>query len=223
MNKIDPDVFTFYKELTKNNNRNWFEHQKERFKKLELGIKKFAENIKLGLDTADDIEKVKLFRIYRDVRFSKDKTPYKTHFGLYWNRTKPQYRGGYYLHISPKNSFLACGFWDPNPKDLKRIRQELLYDAEALREIIAQKEIYSTWGSLQGNELKTAPRNFDKNHPDIDLIRKKQFVFKISFSDNEVCDKDFINKVEEAFLLIRPFFDYMTEILTTDENGESII
>ena len=127
------------------------------------------------------------------------------------------------MHISPKNSFLACGFWDPHPKDLKRIRQELLYDAEALREIIAQKEIYSTWGSLQGNELKTAPRNFDKNHPDIDLIRKKQFVFKISFSENEVCDKDFINKVEEAFLLIRPFFDYMTEILTTDENGESII
>ena len=127
------------------------------------------------------------------------------------------------MHISPKNSFIACGFWAPNPKDLKRIRQELLYDAEALREIIAQKEIYSTWGSLQGNELKTAPRNFDKNHPDIDLIRKKQFVFKISFSENEVCNKDFISKVEEAFLLIRPFFDYMTEILTTDENGELII
>ena len=136
MNKIDPDVFTFYKELTKNNNRNWFEHQKERFKKLELGIKKFAENIKLGLDTADDIEKVKLFRIYRDVRFSKDKTPYKTHFGIAFHRKKPELRGGYYIHISPNNSFLASGFWDPSPSDLLRIRKELEIDAQELIDII---------------------------------------------------------------------------------------
>lgn len=220
---IPKSTFLFFDSLKKNNNRDWFTKNKSTFKDLEFEIKLFGDEIKNRLNNSDFIDRFKLFRIYRDIRFSKDKTPYKTHFGLYWNRTKPQYRGGYYLHISPKNSFLACGFWDPNPKDLKRIRQELLYDAEALREIIAQKEIYSTWGSLQGNELKTAPRNFDKNHPDIDLIRKKQFIFKISFSENEVCDKDFINKVEKAFLLIRPFFDYMTEILTTDENGESII
>ena len=136
MNKIDPDVLTFYKELTKNNNRNWFEHQKERFKKLELGVKKFAENIKLGLDTADNIEKVKLFRIYRDVRFSKDKTPYKTHFGIAFHRKKPEFRGGYYIHISPNNSFIASGFWDPSPSDLLRIRKELEIDAQELIDII---------------------------------------------------------------------------------------
>ena len=144
MNKIDPDVFTFYKELTKNNNRNWFEHQKERFKKLELGVKKFAENIKLGLDTADDIEKVKLFRIYRDVRFSKDKTPYKTHFGIAFHRKKPELRGGYYIHISPNNSFIASGFWDPSPSDLLRIRKEIVSFNKILQVALA---LIGLWGT----------------------------------------------------------------------------
>ena len=213
---------SFFKKLKKNNNRDWFAENKPKFKELELEIKAFGEELKDRLNEFDNVDRFKLFRIYRDIRFSKDKTPFKTHFGLYWNRLKPRLRGGYYLHISPNNNFLACGFWDPNPKDLYRIRKEFLHDANEFRKILKSKEIYSIWGNLEGTELKTAPRNFDKNHPDIDLIRKKQFVFKINYSDKEVLEKRFIDKIELSLKAIRPFLNYMTDILTTDENGESL-
>ena len=213
---------SFFKKLKKNNNRDWFAENKPKFKELELEIKAFGEELKDRLNEFDNVDRFKLFRIYRDIRFSKDKTPFKTHFGLYWNRLKPLLRGGYYLHISPNNNFLACGFWDPNPKDLYRIRKEFLHDANEFRKILKSKEIYSNWGNLEGTELKTAPRNFDKNHPDIDLIRKKQFVFKINYSDKEVLEKRFIDKIELSLKAIRPFLNYMTDILITDENGESL-
>jgi uncharacterized protein (TIGR02453 family) len=213
---------SFFKKLKKNNNRDWFAENKPKFKELELEIKTFGEELKDRLNEFDNVDRFKLFRIYRDIRFSKDKTPFKTHFGLTWHRTKPLYRGGYYLHISPGKNFLACGFWDPDPNDLKRIRKELEYDAKELRDIISSKEFFSVWGNLEGSELKTAPRNFDKNHPDIDLIRKKQFIFSISYSDEEVCELQFINKLENALKMVRPFTDYMSDVLTSDENGEPL-
>jgi len=213
---------SFFKKLKKNNNRDWFAENKPKFKELQLEIKTFGEELKDRLNEFDNVDRFKLFRIYRDVRFSKDKTPFKTHFGLTWHRTKPLYRGGYYLHISPGKNFLACGFWDPNPNDLKRIRKELEYDAKEFRDIISSKEFFSVWGNLEGSELKTAPRNFDKNHPDIDLIRKKQYIFSISFLDEEVCEPQFINKLENALEKVRPFTDYMSDVLTSDENGESL-
>lgn len=213
---------SFFKKLKKNNNRDWFAENKPKFKELELEIKAFGEELKDRLNEFDNVDRFKLFRIYRDVRFSKDKTPFKTHFGLTWHRAKPLFRGGYYLHISPGKNFLACGFWDPNPNDLKRIRKELEYDAKEFRDVISSKEFSSVWGNLEGRELITAPRNFDKNHPNIDLIRKKQFIFSISYSDEEVCEPQFINKLENALKMVRPFTDYMSDVLTSDENGESI-
>ena len=213
---------SFFKKLKKNNNRDWFAENKPKFKELELEIKTFGEELKDRLNEFDNVDRFKLFRIYRDIRFSKYKTPFKTHFGLTWHRTKPLYRGGYYLHISPGKNFLACGFWDPNPNDLKRIRKELEYDAKEFRDIISSKEFFSVWGNLEGRELITAPRNFDKNHPNIDLIRKKQYIFSISFSDKEVCEPKFINKLENALKIVRPFTDYMSDVLTSDENGESL-
>ena len=99
---LSKSIFTFFKELKTNNNREWFLKNKPTFKEHEVQVKIFGEELKNRLNEFDSIDRFKLFRIYRDVRFSKDKTPFKTHFGLTWHRTKPQlYRGGYYLHISP--------------------------------------------------------------------------------------------------------------------------
>ena len=223
MIKINPDILVFYKDLEKNNNREWFEKQKSRYKALESELKVFNEEVKNGLDKEDDIERVKMFRIYRDVRFSKDKTPYKTHVGVSFHRKKPKLRGGYYMHIKPENSFIAGGFWDPNPKDLFRIRKELEFDAQELRNIINEKKFNSIWGELQGEKVKTAPKNFNKKHPDIDLIRHKQYIFIKKFNDKSVLSSDFINEVINNFIAIRPFFDHMTNILTTDLNGVPII
>lgn len=220
---ISNKIYGFLKKLKVNNNREWFSENKSTFKLYQADVKNFGEELKIRLNKLDSVDRFKLFRIYRDVRFSKNKTPFKTHFGLTWHRLKPQNRGGYYLHIAPGNNFLACGFWDPNPKDLKRIRQEISYDAHEFKNIINHSTFKSVWGEIKGIELKTAPRGFEKNHPEIKLIRKKQFIFSIEFSNKEVCNKEFIDKVENTFNKARPYLDYMSELLTTDDNGESII
>ena len=184
--QLSKEIFSFFKDLKKNNNRDWFTDHKSHFKSLEQQVKTFGEQLKDQLNTHDSIDRFKVFRIYRDVRFSKDKTPFKTHFGLTWHRTKPHYRGGYYLHLSPGNNFLACGFWDPNPADLKRIRQEIDIDGEEYRSILNNKTFNSVMGELQGEAVKTAPKGYAKDHPHIDLLRFKQHIFTINSTDKEI-------------------------------------
>jgi uncharacterized protein (TIGR02453 family) len=223
MKNINPDIFTFYKDLDKNNNREWFESHKSRFKALESEVKDFNEIVKFGLEETDDIEKVKMFRIYRDVRFSKNKTPYKTHFGVSFHRKKPNLRGSYYMHLAPQNSFIASGFWNPNPMDLLRIRKDLEMDAQELRDVITDFTFKKVWGELQGDVVKTSPKGFNIDHPNIDLIRHKQFLFIKRFDDKSVLSSDFQKEVIKSFTAIRPFFDLMTNVLTTDLNGVSIL
>jgi uncharacterized protein (TIGR02453 family) len=223
MRAINPKIFEFLKKLDENNNREWFEKHKPQFKALEQEFKQFSESLFHNVNVHDSLEKWKVFRIYRDVRFSKNKTPYKTHFSMAFHRTKPHFRGGYYLHLSPTNSFLACGFWGPEANDLLRIRKEFEVSADEFRKIIDSPKFKGTWGNLNGEELKTAPKNFDKNHPNIDLIRKKQFIFSIPFSDAETSHVDFSERINSALKEVRPFVDFMSEVLTTDLNGESII
>ena len=221
---LSKDVFSFLKNLQKNNNRDWFHEHKATFKVIETDVKQFYNQLFEQLNTVDSIESFKVFRIYRDVRFSKNKLPYKTHFGGSFHRTKPELRGGYYLHIAPNNeSFIATGFWDPNKEDLFRIRKELEMNSTELRELMEVEAFKSVWGVLQGDELQTAPRGFDKLDPNIDLIRKKQFIFTKKYSDKEVHSNGFEKEVIKSFKVIRPYFDYMSSVLTTNLNGESTL
>ncbi len=221
---IPRETFSFLNKLHENNNREWFTEHKKEFKEIENEVKQFYNQLSELLNKHDKIDKVKLFRIYRDVRFSKDKTPYKTHFGGSFNRVKPELRGGYYLHIAPNNeSFIATGFWEPNKDDLLRIRKEFEMDATEIRKIIAKKAFKDTWGGFVGDEVKSAPKGFSKEHPAIDLIKKKQYIFTKKFTDKEVTSPDFMKKVNDSFKAIRPFFDYMSEVLTTDLNGVSLL
>lgn len=199
-------AFSFLKKLEKNNNRDWFNDNKAEFKAVEKEIKAIYNSVSEQLNKHDSIEKSKVFRIYRDVRFSKNKLPYKTHFGGSFNRTKPRLRGGYYLHIQPHNeSFIAVGFWEPNKEDLLRIRKEFEMDDSEIREILENKTFKSIWGGFVGDEVKTAPRGFNKDHQAIDLIKKKQYIFIKKFSDKEVLDSKFIDTVNESFKVVRPF------------------
>jgi len=225
MNETIPrEVFSFFKRLDKNNNRDWFNDNKPEFKELEKEVKQFYNQLFERINSHDEVDKLKIFRIYRDVRFSKDKTPYKTHFGGSVHRKKPELRGGYYLHIQPNNeSFIATGFWEPHKDDLFRIRKEFEMDASEMRTIMNDKKFKSVWGDLVGDELKTAPKGFDKEHENIDLIRKKMYIFTRKFTDKEVTSKDFLNTIDESFKAIRPFFNYMSDVLTTNLNGESLI
>jgi len=221
---VPKGVFTFFKKLEKNNDRDWFNAHKLEFKAIEAKMKIAYNHLGELMSAHDQIEKIKIFRIYRDVRFSKNKLPYKTHFGGSFARKKPELRGGYYLHIQPNNeSFIATGFWDPNKEDLLRIRKEFEMDDSEIRTILNDKTFKATWGNFVGDELKTAPKGFDKEHAAIDLIRKKQFIFTKKYTDKDVLAEGFLNDVDDAFKKIRPYFDYMSDVLTTNLNGESLL
>jgi len=118
---------------------------------------------------------------------------------------------------------LACGFWDPNPADLKRIRQEIDIDGGEYRSILHNKTFKSVWGELQGEAVKTAPKGYAKDHPHIDLLRFKQHIFTIKYTDREICHPDFVDRADNALQAVRPFVDYMSEVLTTNADGESLV
>ena len=219
---LTKSTFEFLDLLTKNNNRDWFTENKKRFETENNLAKAFFTEVFSELEKIDSLEKMQVFRIYRDVRFSKDKLPYKIHFSAGFSRTKPMLRGGMYLHIENDASFVGGGFWEPNNEDLLRIRKELELDASDLREIIADDTFKKFFGTLEGEELKTAPKNFDKTHPNIDLIRKKQFLLTRKFTNKEVLSPNFKEEVIATFAAMRPFFNYMSDVLTTDLNGESL-
>ncbi|PQV47746.1 uncharacterized protein (TIGR02453 family) [Jejuia pallidilutea] len=222
---IPKSAFTFFKKLEKNNNRDWFNENKPEFKAIEGEVKLFYNALFQSLNKHDDIDKLKIFRIYRDVRFSKNKLPYKPHFGGSFHRAKPRLRGGYYVHIQPNNeSFIATGFWEPAKEDLLRIRKEFEMDDSEIRDILANKAFNSVWGdTFVGDEVKTAPKGFNKEHKAIDLIKKKQYIFIKKYTDTEVLADNFLQEVDNAFKTVRPFFDYMSDVLTTDLNGVSLV
>ncbi len=222
-NMFSNDLLDFLKLLKENNDRDWFNDHKTEFKILETDAKKKFNTVFDALKVHDDVDRVKMFRIYRDVRFSKNKAPYKTHFSGSFSRRKPDLRGGYYLHIQPNNeSFIAVGFWDPSKEDLLRIRKEFEMADDEIRSIIKQEKFKSIWGDFTGDELKTAPRGFDKEHKAMDLIRKKQFVFTKKYDDQQVLSSGFIEDVNASFKAVKPYLDYMSSVLTTNINGEPL-
>jgi uncharacterized protein (TIGR02453 family) len=221
--KITKSTLQFLNKLEKNNNREWFTEHKSEFKAEETKVKSFFNHVLEKLKTHDEIEKLKVFRIYRDVRFSKNKTPYKSNLSASFSRAGKHRRGGYYLQVEPGNSFIATGFWNPEKNDLLRIRKEWEIDTTDLTSIIEDKKFKAIWGILVGDELHTSTKGFDQEDPNIEYIRKKQFIFVKNFTDEEVLSDDFANKVNDSFVAIRPYFNLMSSILTTNLNGESLL
>lgn len=223
MKHITAETLEFLKDLSVNNNRDWFNENKPRYETAKANMKSFGSELLVEMNKTDHIEKLKTHRIYRDVRFSKDKTPYKLNLSCSMVRATKQLRGGYYLHIQPEESFLGGGFWAPNKEDLGRIRKELAFDAQPLRAIINTSEFKNMFGTLQGEQLKTAPRGYPKDHENVDLLRYKQYIVMRKFNNEEIMQPNFLQKVVAGFQAMRPLFDYMSEVLTTDENGVPII
>ncbi|MGZ4035431.1 MAG: DUF2461 domain-containing protein [Bacteroidia bacterium] len=225
--KIQPSNLDFLKQVKKNNNRDWFNSHKEKYLSEHEDIIAFADALLYEMNKHDVIEtpsgKKSLHRIYRDTRFSKEKTPYKTNWSGSFKRATKRRRGGYYFHIEPGNSFIAGGFWGPAPEDLKRIRDEFAYDAAPLKKILKSKSFINTFGTLKGEQVKTTPKGYDAKSPAIDLLRYKQFLLVKKFTDKEVLSDDFLKKANETFKAMRPFFNYMSDVLTTDVNGISVV
>lgn len=216
--------FKFLKKLKENNNREWFNTHKTEFQAEQQFVETFAEELLGKLSKHDLIEtpsgKKSLFRIYRDTRFSNDKTPYKTNWSGAFRRATKQRRGGYYFQLEPGNTFIAGGFWGPSPEDLKKIRDDIAFDPAPLRKILKSKSFISHFGALEGEQLKTTPKGFDAGHEGIDLLRYKQFLLIKRFTDKEALSDTFLKEADLTFQAMRPFFDYMSDVLSTDPNGE---
>ena len=222
---FEKSTFKYLQDLHKNNNRDWFADEKETYLEAQQNAKEVFETIHLNLQKHDQIEKSKMMRIYRDVRFSKDKTPYKGHFANSYARFGKELRGSYFLRIRPGASFLAGGFWEPSKEDLFRIRKEIELDASEIKDLLEAKNYKKHFGGKfeSFSELKTAPRGFDKAHPDVHLLRKKGFIASRSFTDEQVLAPNFAEEVDQSFKALRPFFNLFSDILTTNLNGESVI
>ncbi|WP_341221289.1 DUF2461 domain-containing protein [Polaribacter atrinae] len=222
--QFQKDSLQFLKDLQKNNNRDWFTEQKPTFVKIQSQVKEIFLEMQADLEKHDDIDKMKIYRIYRDVRFSKDKTPYNPRFAVSFSRLGKQLRGGYFLQIKPGESMLGGGFWQPEKDDLFRLRKEIEQDAVEFREVLEDKDFKKYFGNkFEGYELKSAPRGFDKDHKDIDLLRKKGFVAIRNFTDSEVLAPKFLEELDDSFKALRPFFNLFSDVLTTNLNGESIV
>jgi uncharacterized protein (TIGR02453 family) len=217
----------FIKDLRENNNRDWFNANKHRYEQAHRNMIAFSDAVLDEMRKHDNIEtasgKASLFRIYADTRFSKDKAPYKTHWGVRYSRATQHLRGGYYCHIEPGHAFAGGGFWGPNADDLKRIREDISINSNEWKELLSEPGIVKTFGKLRGESVKTAPKGYDKNHEGIEWLRMKQFVLRHDFTDAEMMAPDFARRISDVFREMRPFFDYMSEVLTTDSNGESIL
>jgi uncharacterized protein (TIGR02453 family) len=222
--EFDKKTFKFLKNLEKDNNRDWFAENKKEYDTSLANAKGVFSMIHQNLADHDEIAKQKVYRIYRDVRFSKDKTPYNPRFAVSYSRGGKQLRGGYFLQIKPGDTILGGGFWQPEKEDLLRIRKEFELDDSEIREILSNEEFVKYFGGkLEGDELKTAPKGFDKEHKSIDLIKKKGFIAVRRFTDKEVMSKNFVNEIDDSFKALRPYFNLMSDILTTNLNGESLV
>ena len=221
--RIEPSNLAFLNKLKKNNNREWFNGHKEVYLQELAQMERFADALLEKLNTHDLIEtlsgKKSLYRIYRDTRFSGDKTPYKTWWSGHFTRATQYRRGGYHFHIEAGNTRIAGGFWSPASEDLKRVRDDIAFDASPMQKIIKSRSFVSMFGSLKGEQLKTVPRGYDAGNEAIDLLRYKQFLLIRQFSDAEVLDKSFLAAADATFKAMRPFFDYMSEVLVSDSNG----
>lgn len=216
MKELQKDILTLLNKLKRNNNREWYHERKEQYKEMLQNFLSFGQELEKRLNEFDKIDRLKLYRPYRDLRFSKDKTPYHIYRGISFFR---QGKGEYYFQIEPDKCCLIIGYWDINPQDLKRIREEFLYDVDEIKEILNEPKFQEHFKTLEPFELKTAPKGFDKNHPNIEFIRKKSILVRKRFSNEEIFEKDFFERVVGIFKIASPLLYYLNDVLSTDSNG----
>ncbi|WP_289057603.1 DUF2461 domain-containing protein [uncultured Flavobacterium sp.] len=216
----------FLDDLKKNNNREWFQENKKRYEVFKKDyhqlVSDFLDAMK-PLDPSLELLEVKncTFRINRDIRFSKDKSPYKAHLGIWMSGgTKGLNRAGYYVHIEKGASFIAGGFYSPESEDLKKVRKEIAFFYDDLQEILNDKNFKKEFGSLdinENNSLKSMPRGYEKDHPAIEFLKLKSFTATQVYNVSEVMEKDFVKKISHKLIALKPLNEFINRALDTEE------
>lgn len=215
---IQSSTFAFLKALKKNNNKPWFDQNREKYNAAKIDFGEFVSDIlqKMILfdeDMKDLAVKDCTFRINRDVRFSKNKTPYKINLSASFNRGgKKSMYAGYYFHLQPGNSFVGGGLWMPEPDCLKKLRQEIDYCFPEFKKIINTPAFKKHYGALESDEkqmLVNIPKGYDKENPAADFLRRKSFVATKNLSDTVVLSPDLLKEVIQSFKALMPLVKFI--------------
>lgn len=210
----------FLAALSENNNKEWFDENRKTYENCRKDFLSLVQTLINGIATFDEelfgVDPKKcVFRINRDIRFSNDKSPYKTNFGALMGAMGSKTEGtGYYIHVAPGRVFAGGGIYRPQPEMLAKIRQEIDYNSDALVKVIEDKDFKATFGEIQGEQLKTAPKGYPKDHPFIHLLRYKSFYVLQEFSDKEAGAEGFAKKALEAYQKAFSFNRFLKEAIS---------
>lgn len=218
---LQPSTITFLRQLKKHNEKSWFDDHKDKYLAAKADFDDFIQRLLIEYGKTDpDIATLTLkecvFRIYRDVRFSKDKTPYKTHFAAGMNKGgKKVHFPGYYLHVGPGgNSFAGGGIWRPSGEMLRKVRQEIDYNFDEFLSIIQKPSFKKCFGTLsQEDKLMRPPQGYDAGNPAIDYLKLRSFIASRNFSDKELTQPGFFKKIIQTFETLKPLIDFLERAL----------
>jgi len=211
----------FLRKLKENNYKEWFHENKPMYddakKEFEDFVFSFIHEVSQIDKTIGTVEpKNCIFRIFRDIRFTNDKTPYKTNFGAYIARgggRKSEY-AGFYFHLEPGNSLLAGGVWMPQPDILKAVRNEIFHNIEEFTEIISNKDFKNHFGAISSEDmLKTAPKDFPKDWPQINLLKYKSYTLAKSLSDDLISNSNLMEEIRMVYTAMLPFNNFMNRVI----------
>jgi uncharacterized protein (TIGR02453 family) len=209
---ISKDTFHFLNQIKLNNNKPWFEKNRSLYERARAEYLGFVTSLVEGIRKIEGIpekEPVKYIqRIYRDIRFSKDKTPYKTFFSSIIDRGPENRKSPLYIQIQPGKSMMGGGVWDPPPETLKMIRQEIDYNSAGLNKIIHSKEFIKYFGKISGAKLARPPKGYEADNPNIEFLKFKQFFVVRNFDDDLVLSHRMIPEILKSYKAALPFFAF---------------
>ena len=222
---LRPELLQFLRQLAKNNNREWFQKNKDRYEHdLREPLLRFIEAFdprlrKISPYFVADARKMggSLFRIHRDTRFSRDKSPYKTHAGVQFRheRAKDVHAPGFYLHIQPKEVFVGVGLWHPDSDTLKLLRDAMVENPAKWKRAKSAKAFAEQF-ELAGDSLKRAPKGYDPDHPLIEDLRRKDFIAVTKLREKDLVAPAFLDRFTKICTASRPFMRYLTEAVGLD-------
>jgi uncharacterized protein (TIGR02453 family) len=221
---IDDSILDFLNKLSSNNNREWFNQNRNLYEaskeKFLLFVDVMLKQLQLIEPTfANTQAKDCVFRINRDIRFSKDKSPYKNHFSAaFGHGGRNSGRIDYYFQLQPGDSFLGAGMWQPTPRNLTLFRQELDYNPDTLKSIIFSDKFTEAFPEAYGEKLKKVPKGYDINHPEKELLKRKELFYICRFDDIEIVSKNFENLLFAKMVILKPYIDYLNHLFFLNEN-----
>ena len=219
---LQSSTLKFLKDLSKNNDRSWFESHRKQYDDAKTDFEDFIQSVidrhsKKDEDLKEQIAKQCIFRINRDIRFSKDKSPYKTNMGASMSRGgKKSTYAGYYFHLEPGKSFIGGGLWMPEPDNMKKVRQEIDYCFDEFKQITGSRKFKATYGELytgEGIKLSKVPQGFEKDNPAAEWLKLKSWLAMKNITDADLASKDLLKKTTEAFDTLQPMIKFLNRAI----------